>query len=90
MEVTYRGITYKTIYDPFYRIERNADYQVFGIKYPSGYTEELIVYDAIEYLPDLKQYLVFLIKEYLLEEDAMLTPRAIKLKEDINDLFGNP
>jgi hypothetical protein len=39
-------------------------------------------------MQELQNYLKFLIAEYILEDDEMLTPYAKRLKEDIYELFG--
>jgi hypothetical protein len=39
-------------------------------------------------MKELQNYLKFLITEYILEDDEMLTPYAKRLKEDIYDLFS--
>jgi hypothetical protein len=38
-------------------------------------------------LSELRDYLKFLVREYLLEENDSLTPHAQRLKEDIRELF---
>jgi hypothetical protein len=38
-------------------------------------------------MEELRGYLKFLIREYMLEDDDMLTSRAQELKRDICDLF---
>lgn len=88
MQVEYEGKLYTTQYFPFFRIKRKDGYQVFGLRYPSGYIERVIVFDTPEYIQELQKYLIFLIKEYILEDDEMLTPYAKRLKEDIYELFG--
>jgi len=62
-------------------------YQIFGIRYPSGFIERLFVLDTDNPIPELKQYLIFLIQEYMMETDELLTPFGKKLKEDIHALF---
>ena len=88
MRVEYEGKIYETRYFPFFRIKRKDGFQVFGLRYPSGFIERVIVFDTPKYMEELHNYLVFLIKEYILEDDEMLTPYAKRLKEDIYDLFG--
>lgn len=87
MQVQYEGKIYTTQYFPFFRIKRRDGYQVFGLRYPSGSIERVIVFDTPDYMQELQNYLKFLIIEYILEDDEMLTPYAKKLKEDIRDLF---
>jgi hypothetical protein len=87
MQVEYEGKIYTTQYFPFFRIKKRDGYQVFGLRYPSGSIERVIVFDTPDYMQELQNYLKFLIVEYILEDDEMLTPYAKKLKEDIRDLF---
>jgi hypothetical protein len=88
MRIEYEGKIYNTQYFPFFRIKRRDGYQVFGLRYPSGNIERVIVFDTPEYMQELQNYLKFLIKEYIIEDEEMLTPYAKKLKEDIYELFG--
>jgi hypothetical protein len=88
MQVECEGKIYSTQYFPFFRVKRKNGYQVFGLRYPSGSIERVIVFDTPEYMKELQNYLKFLIKEYILEDDEMLTPYAKRLKEDVHDLFG--
>lgn len=88
MQVEYEGKLYSTQYFPFFRIKRSGAYQVFGLRYPSGFIERVIVSDTPNYMKELQNYLKFLIKDYILEDEEMLTPYAKRLKEDIYDLFG--
>jgi hypothetical protein len=48
----------------------------------------VIVSDTPNYMKELQNYLKFLIKDYILEDEEMLTPYAKRLKKDIYDLFG--
>jgi len=88
MQVEYEGKLYSTQYFPFFRIKRSGAYQVFGLRYPSGSIERVIVSDTPNYMKELQNYLKFLIKDYILEDEEMLTPYAKRLKKDIYDLFG--
>jgi hypothetical protein len=74
-------------YFPFFRKEDHQDFQIWGMKYPSGIIEEVIIFEKENYIDELKSYMQFLIEEYLLEEDIMLTPSAKKLKDDLRELF---
>jgi hypothetical protein len=87
MQIEYEGKVYTTQYFPFFRIKRRDGYQVFGIRYPSGSIERVVIFDSPDYMKELKNYLIFLVKEYIVEDDEMLTPYAKRLKEDIRDLF---
>ena len=87
MIVTYNNITYRTKYYPFFRIRRGKDFDVYSITYPSGNLEEFLVFDIDNAKQALEEYLAFCIKEYLLEEDIMLTNRALCIKNDLKDLL---
>lgn len=87
MEVFYKGKKYKTHYFPFFRVKKLHGYQIFGLRYPSGRIERIFIMDD-DPIPELKNYLIFLIKEYIMEDNDALTPYAKSLKEDIYELFG--
>lgn len=88
MEVSYEGKTYKTQYVPFFRIKKLDGYQIFGLRYPSGYVERVFIIDNRSPIPELKEYLKYLVKEYVVEDREALTPYAQRLKDDIHELFG--
>lgn len=87
MKVEVDGIVYETQYFPFFRMEQRKGYTKFGLKYPSGFIEEFIVFDEGNYLEELRKHLTFLVREYMLEDDEMLTPFAQRLKDDVHELF---
>lgn len=88
MKITIDNTVYETVYYPFFRTDVCDDFAVYTIRYPSGTTEEMIVFDQSSYVAELKEHLVFLLSQYGLEEDDMLTPRAKELKADVKALFG--
>jgi hypothetical protein len=88
MQIEVNGKIYNTKYFPFFRIRRSKTFDVFIIRYPSGATEELMVFDTKNYMKELKEYLKYLIQEYMYEDDLMLTVFAKRLKRDVNDLFA--
>jgi len=88
MIVNVDGNEYESIYFPYYRLESNDNFSIWGIRYPSGLTEQVLVFDVDNHIAELKEYSRFLIKEYALEDDDMLTERARKLKQDVKQLFG--
>ena len=87
MEVEVDGIIYETIYFPFFRKEQRKGYTLYGLRYPSGFIEDFAVMEGADYLEELRSQLKFLVKEYMLEDDEMLTPFAKRLKEDVLILF---
>lgn len=79
---------YETLYYPFFRIEQHDDFDVYTLRYPSGRIEEMVVFDTNSPREELINHLSFLLKEYALEHDDALTPRAMELKKDVRRLFG--
>jgi hypothetical protein len=88
MKINLNGKIYETKYFPFFRSESHQHFTIYTIRYPSGFVEEMLVFDDKNYMLELREHLVFLLKEYGLEEDDMLTPFAQRLKKDVRDLFG--
>jgi hypothetical protein len=58
------------------------------MRYPSGSVEEILIFETNTPQPELESHLQFLIKEYALEDDELLTPKAMELKQDVRRLFG--
>lgn len=87
MQIEVNNKIYSTKYFPFFRIRRSKTFDVFALRYPSGFVEEVMVFDTDNYMKELRLYLQFLIEEYMYEEDLMLTAFAQRLKRDVNDLF---
>jgi len=87
MKVTIGTETYETKYFPFFLKEKRQDYSLYTLRYPSGNIDKVLVFDHDNYMEELRGYLKFLIREYMLEDDDMLTSRAQELKRDICDLF---
>jgi hypothetical protein len=81
------GNVYETKYFPFFRIRKSNHYDVYSLRYPSGFVEEVMIFDTVNYIIELKKYLEYLIREYMYEDDIMLTVFAKRLKKDVNDLF---
>jgi hypothetical protein len=82
-----KGQTYTTKYFPFFRIRKSSHFDVYSVRYPSGFVEEIMVFDTKNYMPELRAYLEYLITEYMYEDELMLTCFAKRLKRDVNDLF---
>jgi hypothetical protein len=85
--VTIGTETYETKYFPFFLKEKRQDYSLYTLRYPSGNLDKVLVFDQDNYMEELRSYLKFIIQEYMLEDDDMLTVRAQELKRDICDLF---
>ena len=78
---------YSSAYYPFYRLKVLPDHTLFGMRLPSGAIEKIKVYDQVNWIKSLNEYTHFLITEYMLEDDDILTPRAQNLKYDLQELF---
>lgn len=63
-------------------------YDIFGLRYPSGRIEKVIVINSNNFIEELRGYLLYLIKEYIQDDKEITGQRARKLKEDVYDLFG--
>lgn len=87
MKVTIGTETYETRYFPFFLKEKRQDYSLYTLRYPSGNVDKVLVFDQDNYMEELRSYLRFIIQEYMLEEDDMLTSRARELKKDVYNLF---
>lgn len=87
MKVTIGTETYETRYFPFFLKEKRQDYSLYTLRYPSGNIDKVLVFDQDNYMEELRSYLKFIIREYMLEDDDALTVRAQELKRDICDLF---
>lgn len=89
MIIEHENKRYETVYFPFFRIKQEDDFSIFGMRLPSGRIDEVMIFeDDVGYMDQLKAHTAYLLKEYALEEDIMLTQRALELKYDIRDLFG--
>lgn len=89
MIIEHENKKYETIYFPFFRIEQKDDFSIFGMRLPSGKIDEVVIFeDEISYMEQLKLHMKYLLREYALEDDIMLTQRALELKYDIRNLFG--
>jgi hypothetical protein len=87
MKVTIETETYETKYFPFFLKEKRQDYSLYTLRYPSGNLDSVLVFDQDNYMEELRSYLKFIIQEYMLEDNDMLTVRAQELKRDVSELF---
>jgi len=87
MRIYVDGNFYETKYFPFFRIRKSNHYDVYSLRYPSGFVEELMIFDTTNYITELKKYLEYLIREYMYEDDIALTVFGQRLKRDVNELF---
>lgn len=80
--------TYQTVYFPFFRIKEHAHYTIYGIRYPSGNIERLFVDSRSDRIECFREYLKYLIQDFMMEDDDVLTEHGRKIKEDVYELFG--
>jgi hypothetical protein len=87
MKVTVGNKVFETEFFPFFRTERNEDFEVWGLRLPSGKIEDVLIFDVVNPMKGLIEYAEYLIREYVLEEDIALTDKAIEFKTDLKELF---
>ena len=89
MIVDVDGKRFVASYFPFFRTERHEDFDVWGLRLADGSTSEMsvIVFDPKDTVAELNENAKWLINEYILEDDAALTPRAIALKKELMEIF---
>jgi hypothetical protein len=87
MKITVDGVDYDTQYFPFFRRERHEDFEVWNMRLPSGKIEEVLVLEPETPMQSITEYMEFLIREYVLEDEEMLTPRAIEFKNELEELL---
>lgn len=88
MRIYHKNTPYDTIYSPFFRISSCSDFAIYGLRFPSGKIDEIVVFDQDDYIVEMKSHLMYLLTEYALEDDDMLTEKAKELKADVRSLFG--
>ena len=87
MELEVNGKQFVASYFPFFRMEQHEDFDVWGMRLPSGQIEDVLVFEQDQPLISLTDYTRFLINEYILDDDDALTPRAIEFKKQLEELF---
>ena len=87
MIVETNGVAYRTKYFPFFKIRESSDFDVYSMRLPSGISEEVLILDKENYYEALKEYLSYCIKEFVLEDDLMLTSKALCIKKDLIELL---
>ena len=87
MELEVNGKYFVASYFPFFRMEQHEDFDVWGLRLPSGRVEDVLVFEQAQPLKSVTDYARFLINEYILEEDGALTPKAIIFKRELEELF---
>lgn len=81
-------IKYESAYFPFFKISSCKDFAIFGLRYPSGKIDDVIIYNQENFMIECHKHLEYILREYALEEDDMLTKKAKDLKQDVRVLFG--
>jgi len=87
MKLEVNGKMFVASYFPFFRMERHEDFDVWGLRLPSGQIEDVLVFEQDRPLISLTDYARYLINEYVMEDDDALTPRAIQFKRQLEELF---
>jgi hypothetical protein len=89
MRVEVAGRHFVATYFPFFRVKRNDDFDEWGIRLVDGSVSDLtvIVFDHEKSVQELHENARWLINEFILEEDEMLTPKARKLKQSLMEIF---
>ena len=87
MKIVHEGVEYNTAYFPFFRVSKDEEYSEYCIRYPSGITDTVLIVDEDEKYKEFETHLLYLLREYALEEDDALTERARRLKDDVKRLF---
>ncbi len=87
MKLEVKGRHFVASYFPFFRVEQHEDFDVWGMRLPSGQIEDVLVFEQDQPLISLTDYTRFLINEYVMEDDDALTPRAIEFKKQLEELF---
>lgn len=89
MIVTVYGKQFVASYFPFFRTVRSEDFDEWGIRFADGSVSDVtvLVFDQKNSVRELYENAAWLIKEYVLEEDDALTPRAQALKRNLMEIF---
>lgn len=89
MKVVVDGKQFVASYFPFFRVKRGEDFDEWGIRLADGSVSDVnvLVFDQKDSIPELYENARWLIKEFVLEEDEMLTPKAQKLKTTLMEIF---
>ena len=87
MHIEVNGKYFVASYFPFFRMEQHEDFDVWGMRLPSGQIEDVLVFEQEQPLISLTDCARFLINEYVMEDDDALTPRAIEFKRQLEELF---
>ena len=89
MIVNVNGKRFVASYFPFFRTDRHEDFDVWGLRLADGSTSEMsvIVFEPKDAVVELHANAKWLINEYVLEDDAALTPRAIAIKRELMEIF---
>jgi hypothetical protein len=76
-------------YFPFFRIKRFEGFDEWAIRFVDGTTSDqtVLVFDQKNVVSELHEHARWLINEFILEEDAALTPRAQHIKQCLMEVF---
>jgi hypothetical protein len=90
MNVIVNGRLFSASYFPFFRTYRGPDFDEWGIRLADGSISDVsvLVFDHTKTMAELYENARWLINEYVLEEDDMLTVDAQKIKKSLSEIFG--
>jgi hypothetical protein len=89
MMLSVGGKQFIASYFPFFRVKRGRDFDEWGIRLADGSISEvtILVFDQNNSIKELQENAAWLIREFVLEEDDALTPRAQTFKYNLMDIF---
>jgi hypothetical protein len=89
MIVDVHGKRFVASYFPFFRKKRYEDFEEWGLRLADGSVSEvtMLVFNTDKPIPEIYENAAWLINEYILEEDDMLTQRALNLKRQLMEIF---
>jgi hypothetical protein len=80
-------VNYSFVYYPYYRIKQDESFHLYGMRLPSGNIEHVRVLNIEHPIQALREFSEHLIREYVLEDDDMLTPKAQNFKNELKELL---
>jgi hypothetical protein len=88
MEVEVNGANFIFSYYPYYRMKEGKGFYLYGMRLPSGNIEYVRVLDLEHPIKSLREFSEHVIKEYVLEDDNMLTPTAMAFKNELKEMLN--
>jgi hypothetical protein len=88
MEVEVNGIKFAFAYYPYFRMKKDKGFHLYGMRLPSGNIEHVRVFNLEQPIKSLREFSEHVIREYVLEDDNMLTPKAMNFKNELNEMLN--